>query len=131
MKIKQTLFIIIILLISLSCKKIDTPNEEAEAIFGEWQYNHHSGGLSGAGGSNLFNESSWIEFTEKGFYKVYEGTKKIKRARFTILENETGYHKYTVLITKGMGRYNYNIDGEKLVLSADYADGFSYVFTRK
>lgn len=130
MKIKQIFFIILILIATVSCKKIDTPDDEAKAIFGQWQYIFDSGGLSGGGGSNLFDESSWIEFTEKGYYKVYEGSSKKEKARFTIIKNETGSFKYLVWV-KGHNSYKYIVDGETLLLAEDASDGFSYVFTRK
>jgi hypothetical protein len=131
MKIKQILFTILILIAVVGCKKIDIPDEEAKAIFGKWQFNFDSGGFSGAGGSNLFDESNWIEFTEKGFYRVYEGEKTQEKARFTVSENDEGSFKYKVLITKGQGNYLYIVNGESLLLSEDASDGFSYSFTRK
>ena len=130
MKIKLIFFTLFILSTTVSCKKIDTPDAEAKAIFGQWQYNFDSGGFSGGGGSNLFDENSWIEFTEKGYYKVYKGSSKKEKARFTIIKNETGSFKYLVWI-KGHSSYKDIVDGNKLLLAEDLADGFIYAFTRK
>ncbi|MDX1350567.1 MAG: hypothetical protein R3279_09980 [Putridiphycobacter sp.] len=130
MNIKLIFFTLFILITTVSCKKIDTPDAEAKAIFGQWQYNFDSGGFSGGGGSNLFDENSWIEFTEKGYYKVYKGSSKKEKARFTIIKNETGSFKYIVWV-KGHSSYKYIVDGNKLLLAEDAADGFIYAFTRK
>lgn len=89
MKYRQITFIIFTLLISLRCEKISTPDDEAKAIFGEWEYSHDTGGFSGAGGSNMFKDNNWIEFTEKGVYKIYEGGQKTHINHILLLKQMT------------------------------------------
>lgn len=133
MKIRSSIifFLIPSVLLIFGCKKISTPDEESKLIFGQWEYSYDSGGFSGGGGSTTFKDNSWVEFSEKGVYKVYEGSKKVQRLRFKIEPND-GYAKYKInFSSSGILDYSYVIEDNKLILSETVSDGFSYVFIKK
>ena len=116
-----------------ACKKIDVPNEDARKIFGSWEYKSNSGGVSGSGGSNKYIVGQSLEFTDKGVLKVYEGSKKISKFRFIIEVQEgvfNGSVKNSIVYEKG-GHDVFQVKNNQLILSDDYADGFTYIFTRK
>ena len=124
-------FLIPSVLFIFGCKKISTPDEDSKLIFGQWEYSSDSGGFSGGGGSTTFKDDSWVEFSEKGVYKVYEGSKKVQRLRFKIEPND-GYAKYKInFSSSGILDYSYVIEDNKLILRETVSDGFSYVFIKK
>ena len=124
-------FLIPAVLLIFGCKKISTPDEDSKLIFGQWEYSSDSGGFSGGGGSTTFKDDSWVEFSEKGVYKVYEGSKKVQRLRFKIEPND-GYAKYKInFSSSGILDYSYVIEDNKLILRETVSDGFSYVFIKK
>ena len=133
MKIRSSIifFLIPFVLVIFGCKKISTPDEDSKLIFDQWEYSYDSGGFSGGGGSTTFKDNSWVEFSEEGVYKVYEGSKKVQRLRFKIEPND-GYAKYKINFSSlGILDYSYEIEDNKLILSETVSDGFSYVFIKK
>jgi hypothetical protein len=124
-------FLIPAVLLTFGCKKISTPDEDSKLIFGQWEYSYDSGGISGSGGSTTFKDDSWVEFSEKGVYEVYEGSKKVERLRFKIEPND-GNAKYKInFSSSGVLDYYYVIEDNKLILRETGSDGFSYVFIKK
>lgn len=133
-RIIKTLFIVAIILVSsISCKKISAPNEDAKKIFGQWEYKSNSGGFSGAGGSSRFCNDCWVEFTEKGCFIVYEGDNKTSKKKFKIEMKESIYNanQRPALVYKNGGYETYQIIGDTLLLSDETYDGYSYSFVRK
>ena len=133
MKIRSSIlfFLIPAVLLIFGCKKISTPDEDSKIIFGQWEYSYDSGGFSGGGGSTTFKEDSWVEFSEKGVYEVYEGSKKVQKRRFKIQPND-GHAKYKINFSSSdVLDYYYMIEDNKLILIETGFDGFSYVFTKK
>ncbi|RYM32822.1 hypothetical protein ERX46_12230 [Brumimicrobium glaciale] len=137
MKQFLTLFIASTLLftISVGCKKISTPNDESRKLFGSWNYHSNSGGFTGAGGSTKYCTGSWIEFTEKGFFRVYEEFKEKKKTQVRYkIEMKESIHsadKRSAIVYKNGSYDTYQIEDNKLYISDDNYDGFLYVFTRK
>lgn len=130
----STLFLLFVLgLLFLSCKKIETPNEDARELFGEWEYLGNTGGFSGTGGSNRFPTDCWIEFTETGNFKVYEGSKKISSTRFTLHMKKSIYSDdyRPAIITKNGKFETFQIQDGKLYISDETYDGYTYYFERK
>ncbi|WP_159038513.1 hypothetical protein [Brumimicrobium mesophilum] len=131
-------FLIIFLSASLlamtsACKKISTPNEESRELFGSWEYEYDSGGFSGAGGSTKYNSDSWIEFTERGFFKVYEGSNKESQKKYRIKMKESIYsseEKPAIVYLNGDYEM-FTIEDDKLYISDNHYDGFTYTFSRK
>jgi hypothetical protein len=133
MKVNKLLigFFFILLIVITGCKKIETPDEDSKQIFGEWNYSYNSGGFSGAGGSTLYNSNSWLEISDKGVFKVYQGSKKVRRLRFKIETND-GTAKYKLnFYSLNQLDYAYLIEDNQLILIETVSDGFIYVFERK
>lgn len=120
------------LVILVGCKKISAPTEESKAIFGSWQYLNSSGGFSGVG-STKFNSENWIEFTEKGFFRVYKGSKKESQKRFKIELKKSIYTtELSPAIVYRDGHYEtYRVVNDTLSISDEAYDGFTYRFVRK
>ena len=125
--------VILLSMTMLSCKKISTPNEESRELFGSWEYKYDSGGFSGAGGSTKYNSDSWVEFTERGFFKVYEGSDKKTQKRYRIKMRESIYSsdKRQAIVYLYEDYEIFMIEDDKLYISDNHYDGYTYVFTRK
>ena len=133
MKNTSILFLLIAFVLGLTgCRKISTPDEASREIFGKWEYKSDSGGFSGDGGSSTFKENSWVEFSEKGVYKIYEGSKRVKRLDYKIESNE-GFAKYKIdFVRPGTGDYSFLIEDNTLYLvELNVSDGYMYAFTKK
>lgn len=131
--IKSSFIVAIILASNSSCKKISAPNEDTKKIFGEWDYKSNSVGFSGSGGSNRFANDCWVEITEKGFFIVYEESKKISKKKFKIELKESIYdtNQRPALVYNNGGYETYQIFGDTLLLSDEAYDGYSYCFVKK
>ncbi len=135
MKYRLTILMVVTVLFTSthSCKKISTPNEDSKLLFGSWQYKGSSGGFSGTGLTTM-NEKNYIEFTERGYCKVYEGTKCKYKKRFTleVKESITGYLRSTI-IYKGTSSINqsFEIYGDTLFLNDEVYDGYNYIYIKK
>ena len=136
MKKKISLIFILLsfVMLAVGCKKIATPNEESKALFGTWHYKSNSGGFSGGGGSTKFNADYWIEFNDKGIYKVYQGSKKKQKSRYKIemRESITGKVKATIVYQGGsMVNHTFEVIGNTLYLYDEVYDGYMYHFEKK
>lgn len=120
-------------LLVTSCRKIDTPNEEAKALFGEWEFQGDTGGFSGSGGSNRFNQNTTIKFTEKGAFFIYENGKKKDKKKFKIeMKESISSAQSELAIVYSSNNYEiFRIINETLILSDNIYDGYSYSFIRK
>ena len=121
-----------LILSSVGCKKISTPNEESKRLFGSWRYDLSIGGYSGVGGSNRFSADSWVEFTEKGFFKTYAGSKKKDQKRFKLEMKKSIYdvNERPALVYRS-GYETFQISNDTLYLSDEAYDGYTYRFIRK
>lgn len=121
------------LLILTGCKKISVPNENALKIVGKWNYKSNSGGYSGAGGSDRFCENCWIEITEQGKFKVFDGTNQLSTLNFTIEMKQSIFSADQLpAIVYQNGEYEtFRFFGDTLLLREEHSDGYSYVFVKK
>lgn len=129
----SSLTLIATLYVFAGCKKLAAPDEASKEIIGTWSYKSNDGGFSGTGGSTRFSSNSTIEFSDKGVYKEFDGTKKIEKYRFSIqMSSNSVYLPYEVVFENAeILSYNYIINSDTLYLNENVADGFSYVFVRK
>ncbi len=130
----KSLFILAIIIVShIGCKKISAPNEDAQKLFGQWDYQSNSGGYSGGGGSTRFCRDCWVEITDKGCFIVYEGSNKISKTKFKIEMKTSIYSapQRPALVYRNSDYETYQIFGDTLLLSDEAYDGYSYVFVRK
>jgi hypothetical protein len=134
LKMRSLLIYILIpmLAILVGCKKIATPTEESKAIFGSWQYKSSDGGFSG-GGSSEFNLENWIEFTEKGVFRVYKGSKKENQKRFKIEWKKSIYDAElrTAIVYRDGSYETYQVVNDTLYISDEAYDGYTYKYVRK
>jgi hypothetical protein len=133
MNFKKIIFIYLlpVMLLLVACKKIETPDEASKEVFGEWKYKFNSGGFNGSGGSTLYNSNSWLEISDKGVFKVYEGSKKVRKLRFKIeTNNGTANYKLNFNSLTQMD-YAFLIGDNQLILIETVSDGYVYVFDKK
>ena len=129
----QIFSILLLFMASFGCQKISIPNEEAAKIFGKWDYKGNTGGYSGSGGSTRFCSECWVEFTEKGYFNVYDGNKKISKEKFKIEKRNSisGATEKLALVYKNGTYETFQFNGENLLISEEVYDGYMYSFTRK
>ncbi len=125
--------LVLVLSLTTACKKISAPDEASKSIFSTWGYQSQSGGFSGFGGGNQFNENSSIKFTEKGIYKVFEGTERKDKRHFKIAYNSGNNSLPYKVVFKNANHvdYAYGVHADTLILSENVADGYLFVFVRK
>jgi hypothetical protein len=126
-------FLFIGVLTLTGCTKISTPNENAQKIFGKWDYKSNSGGFSGAGGSNSFFQHCWIDITEQGKFNVFEGTNQISTRNFTVEMKESivSLDPLPALVYENGEYETYRFFGDTLLLREEQSDGYSFVFVKK
>jgi hypothetical protein len=126
-------FIIPSLLIIFGCKKMATPTEESKALFGSWQYKSNSGGFSGAGENASFSSENWIEFTEKGVFRQYKGSKKESQKRFKIELKESIYDNdlRPAIVYRNKKYETFQIVEDTLYVSDEIYDGYTNRYVRK
>lgn len=120
------------LLLLTNCRKIEAPNAEAAKIFGQWTYKYNTGGFSGAGGSTRFAEGSTVAFTENGHFNVYLGSNVVSSRNFSLEMKPSIFSqdpRPALVYTNGDYEV-YEVNGDELVISENYYDGFSYVFKK-
>lgn len=127
------LLIPFILIWTTACRKIDTPNEESKKVFGSWSFINDSGGFSGAGGSNRFQNNDWIEIKKKGCLVVHRNDEVERKKKFKIKMKESIHdaEKRSSLVFKKNQYNTYQVYGDTLILSDEMYDGYSYVFMKK
>lgn len=130
---KNAMILAIIIISFSSCRKITTPNEESKKIFGSWTYINNSGGFSGMGGSSRFKSDSWVQFTERGFFKTFIGSSKVNQKRFKIEMKESIYdsNQRPALVYFNRTFETYHIFNDTLFINDEAYDGYSYMFIKK
>lgn len=123
---------VVLLMVILGCKKVTFPDGASKEIIGSWEYQYNTGGFSGSGGSNKYKDDNWVEFTDKGYFIVYTGSKKESKKRFKIEMRESIYDLdlRPALVYK-IGYETYQIDNNVLYISDEAYDGYTYVFKKK
>nr|WP_294858558.1 hypothetical protein [uncultured Fluviicola sp.] len=124
--------LISMLVILVGCKKISTPTEESKAIFGSWRYRSSTGGFSGEG-STTFNSENWIEFTEKGFFRLYKRSKKESQKRFEIELKKSIYETdlRPAIVYRDGSYETYQVVNDTLYIIDEAYDGYTYQYVRK
>ena len=104
-----------------------TPTEESKALFGSWQYKSNSGGFSGAGENAAFSSENWIEFTEKGVFRQYKGSKKESQKRFKIELKESIYDSdlRPAIVYRNKKYETFQIVVDTLYVSDEIYDGYT------
>lgn len=131
--IKALFFTIAILLLTTGCKKLLTPNEDSKMLFGQWQYKFSYGGYFGIGDGTRFSSNNWVEFTDKGKFIVYNGSKKVRKRHFTIEMNGEDYegNPRAAIVYKNGKILSFEINNDTLSIEEGGNDTFSYVFVKK
>lgn len=134
-----TVGICLLLMLSTCRKDIKLPDPSLSRLFGKWEWLMSSGGFSGGSrtpASEGYHES--VEFNEKGIYRLYrDGNKKEKRT-FSIVYDESGFGKYTILykdkgpFAKGIFlKHAVSFSGnDTLILDEECMDCYAHVYVR-
>jgi hypothetical protein len=122
-----------IALLFVSCGKINTPNAEAEKIFGTWRFVYSSGGLWG-GGNASFDATDTYEYKENGTFSHRKDGQLIDQMNFSLqLGPSITSQTDQLLIQYGTVGYkqSFQISNDTLFLSDEVYDGFQYVFVKQ
>jgi hypothetical protein len=130
---KKTILLSLLAVLIFSCGKINTPNAEAEKIFGTWRFVYSSGGLWG-GGNASFDATDTYEYKENGTFSHRKDEQLIDQMNFS-LQLGTSITSQTdqLMIHYGAGGYrqSFQIQNDTLFLSDEVYDGFQYVFVKQ
>jgi hypothetical protein len=130
---KKTILLSLLAVLIFSCGKINTPNAEAEKIFGTWRFVYSSGGLWG-GGNASFDATDTYEYKENGTFSHRKDGQLIDQMNFS-LQLGTSITSQTdqLMIHYGAGGYrqSFQIQNDTLFLSDEVYDGFQYVFVKQ
>ena len=130
---KKTILLSLLAVLIFSCGKINTPNAEAEKIFGTWRFVYSSGGLWG-GGNASFDATDTYEYKENGTFSHRKDGQLIDQMNFS-LQLGTSITSQTdqLMIHYGAGGYrqSFQIQNDTLFLSDEVYDGFQYVFVKE
>ena len=130
---KKTILISLLTVLILGCGKINTPNAEAEKLFGTWRFVYSSGGLWG-GGNASFDATDTYEYKENGTFSHRKDEQLIDQMNFS-LQLGTSITSQTdqLMIHYGAGGYrqSFQIQNDTLFLSDEVYDGFQYVFVKQ
>jgi hypothetical protein len=130
---KKTILLSILAFLLFGCGKINTPNAEAEKIFGTWRFVHSSGGFSGAGNSS-YDATDTYEYEDNGTFSHRKGGQLIDQMSFSLqLGPSISSQSDELLIQYGVVGYqqSFQISNDTLFLSDEVFDGFQYVFVKQ
>ena len=133
---KKTILLSILAFLLFGCGKINTPNAEAEKIFGTWRFVHSSGGFSGAGNSS-YDATDTYEYEDNGTFSHYKGSQLLDQSSFSLqLGPSITSQTDQLLVHYGNGMsqqlsQSFNIHHDTLLLSDEVFDGFQYVFVKQ
>jgi hypothetical protein len=130
---KKTILLSILAFLLFGCGKINTPNAEAEKIFGTWRFVHSSGGFSGAGNSS-YDATDTYEYKDNGTFSHRKGGQLIDQMSFSLqLGPSISSQSDELLIQYGVVGYqqSFQISNDTLFLSDEVFDGFQYVFVKQ
>ncbi len=133
-KIGLPLFtILFIVLVTVSCKKINTPTVDSKKLFGTWIYKYSSGGFSG-GTTKVHPENTKFKFTEKGILYVYIDNKKFSKNKYTIelkkTITSTQLHQAIVYSDNSYQTFLF-LDENNLLINDEFYDGYNHHFVRE
>lgn len=119
----------------MGCGKINTPNAEAEKLFGKWRFVSSSGGFAGTGNTN-YSSNDLYEYKENGTFSHYEGNQLIDQSSFSLQLGPSIFSQTDQLLIHFGGlspqlSQSFVIDQDTLFLSEEVYDGFQYVFVKQ
>ena len=130
---KKTILLSLLAVLIFSCGKINTPNAEAEKIFGTWRFVYSSGGLWG-GGNASFDATDTYEYKENGTFSHRKDGQLIDQMNFSLqLGPSISSQTDQLLIQYGTVGFkqSFQISNDTLFLSDEVYDGFQYVFVKQ
>ncbi|MCX6154341.1 MAG: hypothetical protein NT007_09280 [Candidatus Kapabacteria bacterium] len=134
------LFAILLIIISVSCKKNPTnPNTSDCKIYGNWNLEYIHGGIANIYRKIPQNESEVINFYPNGDYMSYTNSGNNFTGKFEILKQKTifddslidviTFNQLTLPATP-MPKVIIKLSCDSLILSDNYVDNFYYVYSR-
>jgi hypothetical protein len=132
---KKTILLILLAVLIFSCGKINTPNAEAEKLFGKWRFVQSYGGFAGTGNTS-YSSNDVYEYKENGTFSHYEGNQLIDQSSFSLQLGPSIFSQTDQLLIHFGGlspqlSQSFVIDQDTLFLSEEVYDGFQYVFVKQ
>jgi hypothetical protein len=132
---KKTILLSLLAVLIFSCGKIDTPNAEAEKLFGKWRFVSSSGGFAGTGNTS-YSSNDVYEYKENGTFSHYQGNQLIDQSSFSLQLGPSIFSQTDQLLIHYGGlspqlSQSFVIDQDTLFLSEEVYDGFQYVFVKQ
>ena len=132
---KKTILLSLLAVLIFSCGKIDTPNAEAEKLFGKWRFVSSSGGFAGTGNTS-YSSNDVYEYKENGTFSHYQGNQLIDQSSFSLQLGPSIFSQTDQLLIHFGGlspqlSQSFVIDQDTLFLSEEVYDGFQYVFVKQ
>jgi hypothetical protein len=132
---KKTILLSLLAVLIFSCGKIDTPNAEAEKLFGKWRFVSSSGGFAGTGNTS-YSSNDVYEYKENGTFSHYQGNQLIDQSSFSLQLGPSIFSQTDQLLVHYGGlspqlSQSFVIDQDTLFLSEEVYDGFQYVFVKQ
>ena len=132
---KKTILLSLLAVLIFSCGKIDTPNAEAEKLFGKWRFVSSSGGFAGTGNTS-YSSNDVYEYKENGTFSHYQGNQLIDQSSFSLQLGPSIFSQTAQLLIHYGGlspqlSQSFVIDQDTLFLSEEVYDGFQYVFVKQ
>ena len=132
---KKIILLSLLAVLIFSCGKIDTPNAEAEKLFGKWRFVSSSGGFAGTGNTS-YSSNDVYEYKENGTFSHYQGNQLIDQSSFSLQLGPSIFSQTDQLLIHFGGlspqlSQSFVIDQDTLFLSEEVYDGFQYVFVKQ
>ena len=132
---KKIILLSLLAVLIFSCGKINTPNAEAEKLFGKWRFVSSSGGFAGTGNTS-YSSNDLYEYKENGTFSHYEGNQLIDQSSFSLQLGPSIFSQTDQLLIHFGGlspqlSQSFVIDQDTLFLSEEVYDGFQYVFVKQ
>jgi hypothetical protein len=132
---KKTILLSLLAVLIFGCGKIDTPNAEAEKLFGKWRFVSSSGGFAGTGNTS-YSSNDVYEYKENGTFSHYQGNQLIDQSSFSLQLGPSIFSQTDQLLVHYGGlspqlSQSFVIDQDTLFLSEEVYDGFQYVFVKQ
>jgi hypothetical protein len=132
---KKTILLSLLAVLIFSCGKINTPNAEAEKLFGKWRFVQCYGGFAGTGNTS-YSSNDVYEYKENGTFSHYEGNQLIDQSSFSLQLGPSIFSQTDQLLIHFGGlspqlSQSFVIDQDTLFLSEEVYDGFQYVFVKQ
>lgn len=132
---KKTILLSLLAVLLFGCGKINTPNAEAEKLFGKWRFVSSSGGFAGTGNTS-YSSNDVYEYKENGTFSHYEGNQLIDQSSFSLQlgPSITSQTDQLLIHYGGVSQQmtqSCQIHHDTLMLSDEVFDGFQYVFVKQ